>query len=495
MTRRCGDDAPALSLAEIQRLVRAASSALRLEVDGDPGGKGRYLVACRPLRAGEAFLSERPLFRGSTDGAQSQKVYLEDFVALAAGPKDQAGDSSDEEGDPADDRLHPCSPLLDCVAGVLLERRRAFGGEDEAQRARALLRLRQLAALCRAESEELVPEACAADIFGVLRPEFQGLTSEDEVRDLVHAISSNRFGGGLNQLDLMFTGSMFEHSCTPNCFVGSWRGAGQGTPAPQVVSFRALRDVAEGEALSIDYVQLPDAYLAAAGRAAVLGPWGFQCTCPRCTDLPELTRAFLCAACGAPELCPVSPRPGAELRCRACGVPAEAAYAARCLAAEARAGGGFAQAEPTAEPEAEPDDRSDVRLLGRHHHAVFEVVWAHVSLGPVGNPEGTSSYKGALEALIQSVSRLYGDPCHPQLLDLYHAMAELHEGNLEGQRRWLDFERGVIKRCYPEEIEKQDQEILAMVQGRPPFAPEAPVVPAASGHADGPPGVQLSALD
>jgi len=98
---------------EVRRLVEASSTAIRLELDAAPntdisadgaaaadecgGGaisstagigaavcrKGRYLVARRALKAGEIMLSESPLFRGCTDGAQSRRAYVEDFAAPA----------------------------------------------------------------------------------------------------------------------------------------------------------------------------------------------------------------------------------------------------------------------------------------------------------------------------------------------------------------------------------------------------------------------------
>lgn len=43
-------------------------------------------------------------------------------------------------------------------------------------------------------------------------------------------------------------GSIFEHSCLPNCFLG---------PPSDPQSYRALRDISEGEPLSIDYLNFP----------------------------------------------------------------------------------------------------------------------------------------------------------------------------------------------------------------------------------------------
>ena len=70
-------------------------------------------------------------------------------------------------------------------------------------------------------------------------------------------------------------GSMFEHASMPNCFLYS------GT-------YRALRAIPEGEALSIDCFHFPS------------GP-------REGSDLPEVQRSFVCPQCREPELCPVRP--------------------------------------------------------------------------------------------------------------------------------------------------------------------------------------------
>jgi len=367
--------------------------------------------------------------------------------------------AGEEPEDPDEDCFHPRSPLVDCLAGILLAKRQALRGEDKAERERAASRVRQATALCNGgRLTAPVPDSWAADLLGVLRPELRELTSEDEIHGFLHTLSINRFGSADSQLDLMFAGSMFEHSCVPNCFVGTWRGA-----APeQARLYRALCDIAEGEALAIDYLLLPDGYRPAAGRAELLGRWGFACSCPRCTTLPEVTRCFVCPACQRPELCPRRPGPDAELACLACGKAAEAAYAQRCLAVEAAlyAGAGEDEEAPELGDEAE-------QLLGRLHHAAFAGAWLQMLQGPSeATAEGLAEYREAVELLVDGTCRLYGNPKHPHLLDLYHVLAELEHGNLDGQRHFLELERSVLRRYYPEEAEKQDDEIMTLVQGR-----------------------------
>eukprot|EP00928_Gymnodinium_smaydae_P006107 TRINITY_DN12128_c0_g1_i1.p2 TRINITY_DN12128_c0_g1~~TRINITY_DN12128_c0_g1_i1.p2 ORF type:complete len:188 (-),score=34.57 TRINITY_DN12128_c0_g1_i1:681-1223(-) len=163
-----------LSKSDVRSLVETVSSAIRLEDDGGKnGGKGRYLVARRALRAGEVVLRERPIFAGRPDGDQSRKAFTSEFVALADKDLDDVGD---------DDCLHPCSPLVDCVADILLAKQRALNGATDAEQARAKLRFRQLAALCRPNVPQPLPEDCAQELLAVLTPELRELTTEHEIR-------------------------------------------------------------------------------------------------------------------------------------------------------------------------------------------------------------------------------------------------------------------------------------------------------------------------
>lgn len=480
---------------EVRRLVEATSPAIRLELDAAPdvnisadgvavdthmGGatsstagagpaicrKGRYLVARRALKAGEIMLSESPLFCGRTDGAQSRRAYDEDFAApaIAAVKEGWHFDFCDE------DCMHPCSPLMDCVAGMVLAKDQAMHAEDKAKRSRSRLRLRQLAALAHTAVPGSVPDDCSKDMYSVLRPELREITSEEEMQEWIVAITSNRFGSHDAQLDLMFAGSMFEHSCLPNCFAGTWKQKGGNHPR----AYRALRDISEGEALSIDYLSLPSGYSPTEDRAEILSAWGFSCSCPRCTSLPELTRTFVCNACGAPELCPV--RPGTagtvELQCRSCNQVPEAAYVEQCLRREAELRPSLNE-EDVGEGGSPNVDFTEVledTVISRFHYSVFQAAWAYVQEEMQDQVSNLATFQLAIEVLIAAIIRLFGDTRHPQLLDLYHMMAELKQGRLEEQQRFLILEHEVLEHMYPEEAARQDEEIMKLVQGRGPHA-------------------------
>lgn len=476
-----GFAAPALSFEEVKRTVEKASPNLRLGFDGDlstgatgPGKKGRYLVARCAVKTGDLILSERPLFQGDTDGTRSSKVYVESFLADLYDP---AGALEEDANHFTGDCFHPGSPLMDCVAGVLLSLRNASCAVDDKERADAAkLRIRQFGILHRVAVSEPVPEGCAQDIWGVLRPEFKALVSQGDICDILHILGSNRFNASNEDVALLFAGSMFEHSCAPNCFVGTWQNPH--APNDQPRTYRALRDVAEGEALSIDYLLLPDSYLPAAGRAEILSGWGFKCTCARCTSLLELERSFVCATCGEHELCPRKEEGSADqsLVCRSCGQLAEADYAARCFAREALLQREDQQDDDPIEKTASEEEgqtkelEEAAGLLGRFHHLVFQALWATVAQGIPEFPEDAGSWRQALETLIEGISRLYADDRHPLLLELYHMGALLTQNNLELQRSFLDREGSVLRRYYPEEAARQDAELLRLLQG--PQGPE-----------------------
>jgi hypothetical protein len=453
-----------LTFQEVKRLVEQASPAIQLEVDVDTeGSKGRFLVAKKALRPGDIVLSEYPLFCGSPDATHSKKACTDEFVSL----RDSAvHPGNNEVGDT--DCLHPCSPLVDCLSSVLIAKHTALNAEDKGKRARAKLKIRQFEALTRA-SQNLTEDEQAQELLDAFQPGYRELADSEAIQDMIRVISNNRFSGSDNQLDLMFAGSMFEHSCVPNCFAGNWTAKSnssttRATSEPRV--YRAMREIEAGEALSITYIQMPELYLHREGRAEILSGWGFACACPRCTLLPELTRSFVCPACRAPELCP--PRPGLdvhELICQRCGHCAEASYMARCFELEARLRRVADGIEDTTALSVNSDDNE---LISCFHHAAFQVSWCQMQDGFDDLRGNLQSLAAAMDDLICCITHLHGDAKHPTLLELYHTMAELESGDIESQQRYLYLEREVLRHGYPEEAERQDQEIWDLVTGKGP---------------------------
>lgn len=184
------------------------------------------------LKAGDVVVCETPLFEGNTHAKKSEKVYSESFLKKLHA-------THLEEHD-VDDCFHPRSPLMDCVAAVLLckqqARDKATGNLDQ-----VVLKLQKFCALCRSPSQSTDHRECAEDLWGALKPELQEMTSRHELSYILEILSGNCFGHGGQSVQLMFTGSMFEHSCLPNCFLGTSSSL---TDVPQ--TYRAFRDIAKG---------------------------------------------------------------------------------------------------------------------------------------------------------------------------------------------------------------------------------------------------------
>ena len=227
---------------------------------------------------------------------------------------------------------------------------------------------------------------------------------------------------------------MFEHSCLPNCFPGTSSSL---TDVPQ--TYRALRDIAKGEVLSIDYLNFPSGYCSMTARAEAFQKWGFTCACPRCVELPEVERAFYCAECGEPDLCPI--KPGASVLQRlSCKKMTEASYAARCFEREA-------QLQPLP-PDGSPaemrkiGEENDENLLGHRHHLVVQALWEDVADG-LPEPE-LPAFQLMLEVLIESVCSVSRLEEHPALLKLYHLAALSTQEDLEVQKHYLQLEHRIF---------------------------------------------------
>merc|ERR1711972_623739 len=73
--------------------------------------------------------------------------------------------------------------------------------------------------------------------------------------------------------------------------------------------------------------------------------------------------------------------------------------------------------------------------------------------------------EAALREVALSVSRLRGGPLQPQLIGIYHALAELAQDRLDEQLVYLQYEEAIIKHFYPEDAAKQDAEIARLLTG------------------------------
>jgi len=163
------------------------------------------------------------------------------------------------------------------------------------------------------------------------------------------------------------------------------------------------------------------------------------------------------------------------MRCNACGQSPSPEYIAELVAHEAdlrkRRGDGSPWFGGPSQLDAESGQRLPAVLfdgdgkLGNCHYAVFGYAWGCMRMGPE-EIEDLQAYTAAIETLLRCLSRFYGTDCHPQLLSLCHTMSALTANSVDAQKKWLSLERAIVARFYPEECEKQDDEILRMCQGR-----------------------------
>ena len=447
-----------LSFQEVSQMVEKISSNLSLQMDGNgKEGKGRYLVARCALKAGEVIVSERPIFEGNTDAQKSEKIYSEAFLEKLQATPDMEDD--------VDDCFHPRSPLMDCVAAVLLSKQLVDEKSASADiREKAVLNLQKFCSLCRSPVQSTTDyNECVEDLWGALKPELQEITSREELGHVLQILSCNRFGHGGQSVQLMFAGSMFEHSCLPNCFLGTACTASPNADGPQ--TYRALRDIEEGEVLSIDYLNFPLGYCSMTARAEAFQKWGFTCSCPRCVELPEVERSFNCAECGEPDLCPCKPG-SSVLQCLSCKKVADASYAARCLEREAQL-----QREPASPPARKVGEESDdENLLCHRHHLVVHALWEDLEAGLPDSKE-LPAFQQMLEVLIESVSSASRLEEHPALLNLYHLAALSTQDDLETQKHYLQLEHRIMQRFFPEEAQRQDDEIMSLVKCNAPLKP------------------------
>lgn len=173
----------------------------------------------------------------------------------------------------------------------------------------------------RAQAPEAIPsgvsDAQLATLIGVLN------TNSHELENL---------GGS----GLFLSACRMEHNCSPNCSFTTYDAQ---------LWMTAIKPIAEGDALSIDYGNF--FYRPTEERmSSLLESYGFMCTCDACLVLPDVTRSFQCPvkSCKDGVVWPY-PKPSAEplvspedlefdWKCTTCSATASKAAVAKFLAAE-----------------------------------------------------------------------------------------------------------------------------------------------------------------
>jgi len=119
------------------------------------------------------------------------------------------------------------------------------------------------------------------------------VVSPEELWQFLRIVECNTFqvaeANGYRRVELLVKISRVNHSCLPNTLRGP--GSREGT-----VELRTIRPVAEGEELTISYVDEDTLTSSCSARQdRLFGRWQFHCGCTRCSS-PDSLRAFRCPA-------------------------------------------------------------------------------------------------------------------------------------------------------------------------------------------------------
>lgn len=153
-----------------------------------------------------------------------------------------------------------------------------------------------------------------------------------------------------------------EHSCFPNCSF---------TTHANTLYMTAIRDVLEGERISIDYGN--NFYHPTADRVESLNEsYKFICKCPECLG-PDKKRSFVCGSCRVGVVCPIgsglSPDDDSSFSsCQSCGTHPDLTYRKLCFEKEAQY-----KADPPVTAEQINHICIDERILHESHYLLF---WA-----------------------------------------------------------------------------------------------------------------------
>ncbi|KAG1691280.1 hypothetical protein DVH05_027143 [Phytophthora capsici] len=163
--------------------------------------------------------------------------------------------------------------------------------------------------------------------------------TDQQMEKLIGVLNTNSHElENLGGSGLFLSACRMEHNCTPNCSF---------TTFDSTLWMTAIRPIAPGDALSIDYGNF--FYRPTPERQqSLLESYGFVCTCEACVSLPDPTRAARCLSGNCPQgvMLPHPMRTNVasnnigpnqlqfEWRCQTCGKIADAAEHARIIAAE-----------------------------------------------------------------------------------------------------------------------------------------------------------------
>lgn len=449
---------------------------------------GRFLRTARPVHRGEALLVEDPIFLSPADDGELQVLLTTmcDSIAVDAAaanmPTPSASSSMSSPVGLSSSAGPTTAHWLPVPMQLSLVAVKALVYDPNSKECEALR-------LLAGDPERW--SATASRLWSLLREDYRSRITQELVSEVYAIVAGNALEAPNGRAGLFLNGSYAEHSCIPTAFnevilvpeivsrpgspIGSPMAGSSGggleasffpppmspcaTPmSPCATSstagrfqlvIRALHDLAEGDIVSISYIeeQLPTWKR----RELLQVGYGFLCMCDRCECSPEVVCAFRCSAyCDGPCF-PTAPLAdgtfhGMQLRCEACDrIITEDALLEQYAACEYD----------------EVCSAESSRLLHPYHHRMFRSYMQNIKAIP---PHDRIT---AIEHLQNAQRRLTGGDGHPLLgqfceliADAYVELSDQHRAASMYQRASDLYavsyrgppESGHDRRCYDQKM-------------------------------------------
>ncbi|KAJ0410790.1 hypothetical protein ATCC90586_001419 [Pythium insidiosum] len=303
-----------------------AFEACGVRIEEDPV-KGKVVFAERAFAAGEVIFSEQAF------------VYATWSTAICDGCEEEKNQEDDEDAEPAECHCTRTGAPKEMYSKALtadptlrnetVEALSEMEGIAEVDRARCILKCLGMFERDPASLQPVLDLTCAnmercLEEAKQIREELPAIIPEgftdEQLAKLIGALNTNSHElENLGGSGLFLSACRMEHNCKPNCSF---------TTYDSELWMTAIRPIAAGEALSIDYGNF--FYRPTEERMSTLQEsYGFICSCDGCVVEPDECRAFKCKGCTDGVVLPFPVKPAepltdpeqlkVEWKCKACG--------------------------------------------------------------------------------------------------------------------------------------------------------------------------------
>lgn len=307
-------------------------------------------VAQNPVK-GKVVFSERAFQPGQVIFSEQAFVAAPWSTDLCGGCEELRSAATGAPSSATMDSRHRChcertgapkimySPRLQDNVGrrnVVVSIMKSVDGIEEVDRARCILKCLALYERDARSLDEVLGLTCAGQQRAMsaalqLRRQlpdiFPAGFSDEQMATLIGVLNTNSHElENLGGSGLFLSACRMEHSCLPNCSF---------TTFDSTLWMTAIRPIAPGDALSIDYGNF--FYRPTPERQeSLLESYGFVCTCEACVSMPDPTRAVRCLSGNCPQgvmlPCPIRTNaPAAALDRTNCSSSGAVRRAARSL--------------------------------------------------------------------------------------------------------------------------------------------------------------------